>query len=129
MIKTSKIGWLSVAMLLLMACGGGQKKEFNRLLLDVADKDEVIDATEWEQIVEFLDGQKAHFKDFYDDGQLDVDEVKEYINDFFDNRRPPKKIDIQAGQKTLGVNFYLERSGSMVPYDAVGGDGLAEKSI
>ena len=87
MIKTSKIGWLSVAMLLLMACGGGQKKEFNRLLLDVADKDEVIDATEWEQIVEFLDGQKAHFKDFYDDGQLDVDDVKEYINDFFDNRR------------------------------------------
>ena len=56
MIKSSKIGWLSVAMLLLMACGGGQKKEFNRLLLDVADKDEVIDATEWEQIVEFLDG-------------------------------------------------------------------------
>ena len=129
MIKTSKIGWLSVAMLLLMACGGGQKKEFNRLLLDVADKDEVIDATEWEQIVEFLDGQKAHFKDFYDDGQLDVDDVKEYINDFFDNRRPPKKIDIQAGRKTLGVNFYLERSGSMVPYDAVGGDGSFKAAI
>ena len=129
MIRTSKIGWLSVAMLLLMACGGGKLKELNHLLLDVADKDAVIDASEWEQIVEFLDGQKAHFKDFYEDGQLDVDDVKDYIEDFFENRRPPKKVDIQAGRRTLGVNFYLERSGSMVPYDHVNGDGSFKAAI
>ena len=100
-----------IGMVLITACGGGEKKELNRLLLDVADRDEVIDAQEWEQIVEYLDGQKAHFTDFYKDGQLDVDGMKEYIEDFFEGRRPPKKIDIQAGRRTLAVNFYLERSG------------------
>ena len=117
------------AGVLLAACGGSEKKALNRLLLDVADKDEVIDATEWEQITEFLDGQKAHFKDFYKDGELDIEEVKEYVENFFEGRRPPKKIDIQAGRRTLGVNFYLERSGSMVPYDAAGGDGSFKAAI
>ena len=118
-----------IGMVLITACGGGEKKELNRLLLDVADRDEVIDAQEWEQIVEYLDGQKAHFTDFYKDGQLDVDGMKEYIEDFFEGRRPPKKIDIQAGRRTLAVNFYLERSGSMVPYDAAGGDGSFKAAI
>ena len=119
----------ALVCLLLAACGGSERKELNRLLLEVADRDEVIDAGEWEQIVEFLDGQKAHFKDFYKDGQLDVEEVKDYIEDFFEGRRPPKEIDIQAGRKTLGVSFYLERSGSMVPYDAAGGDGSFKAAI
>ena len=114
---------------LLTACGGSQKKELNRLLLDVADKDELVDATEWEQIVEFLDGQKAHFKEFYKDGQLDADEVKDYIEDFFEGRRPSKKVMVMAGRRELGVNFYLERSGSMVPYDAAGGDGSFKAAI
>ena len=131
-MKNNSLKTLFMALLagvLFVACGGGEKKELNRMLLDVADKDEVIDATEWEQIVEFLDGQKAHFKDFYKDGELDIDEVKDYIQNFFENRRPPKKIDIQAGRRTLGVNFYLERSGSMVPYDAAGGDGSFKAAI
>ena len=131
-MKNNSLKTLFMALLagvLFVACGGGEKKELNRILLDVADKDEVIDATEWEQIAEFLDGQKAHFKDFYKDGELDIDEVKDYIQNFFENRRPPKKIDIQAGRRTLGVNFYLERSGSMVPYDAAGGDGSFKAAI
>ena len=131
-MKNNSLKALFMALLagvLFVACGGGEKKALNRMLLDVADKDEVIDATEWEQIAEFLDGQKAHFKDFYKDGELDIDEVKDYIQNFFENRRPPKKIDIQAGRRTLGVNFYLERSGSMVPYDAAGGDGSFKAAI
>ena len=66
-MKNNSLKTLFMALLagvLFVACGGGEKKELNRMLLDVADKDEVIDATEWEQIVEFLDGQKAHFKAF-----------------------------------------------------------------
>ena len=59
---TMRTGLMALLTLLLVACGGGQKKELNRLLLDVADKDELVDAQEWEQIAEFLDGQKMHFK-------------------------------------------------------------------
>lgn len=129
MIKMNRIGWIFVLLLLLTACGDGQKKELNRMLLDMADKDELIDASEWEQLSEFFDGQKAHFKDFYKDGELDVDEVKDYIEEYFENRRPPKKITVMAGKRELGVNFYLERSGSMVPYDAAGGDGSFKAAI
>ena len=129
MIKMNRIGWIFALLLLLTACGDGQKKELNRMLLDMADKDELIDASEWEQLSEFFDGQKAHFKDFYKDGELDVDEVKDYIEEYFENRRPPKKITVMAGKRELGVNFYLERSGSMVPYDAAGGDGSFKAAI
>lgn len=131
-MKTFSVRTTVVAALagfFLVSCGGGREKELNRMLVDVADKDAVIDASEWEQIVEYIDGQKAHFKDFYDDGQLDIDDVKNYIQGFFEKRRPPKKIDIMAGKKTLGVNFYLERSGSMVPYDHVNGDGSFKAAI
>lgn len=132
MKKTARIvcAWcLALGAWCLVSCGGSQKKELNRLLLDVADKDELIDASEWEQVVEFLDGQKAHFKEFYKDGELEVDEVKDYIEDFFEGRRPPKKITVMAGRRELGVNFYLERSGSMVPYDAAGGTGEFKAAI
>ena len=58
-----------------------------------------------------------------------VDKVKGYIEDFFEGRRPAKKVTVMAGKRELGVNFYLERSGSMVPYDAAGGTGEFKAAI
>ena len=127
--KVRKILLALLALALFTACGGGQKKELNRMLLDMADDDQVVDVQEWEQLVEFLDGQKAHFQEFFKDGNLDAEEVKDYIENFFENRRPPKKVQVMAGRHELGVNFYLERSGSMVPYDAAGGNGAFKAAI
>ena len=56
--KVRKILLALLALALFTACGGGQKKELNRMLLDMADDDQVVDVQEWEQLVEFLDGQK-----------------------------------------------------------------------
>ena len=124
---------MSMAVLLmtvvLSACGGGGKKELNRLLLELADKDKTIDVNDWEAIEKFLDEQKANFRDFYVDGKLDVDAVKDYVSDFFEHRRPSKEIQFVIGKRTLGVNFYLERSGSMVPYDSPNGDGSFKAAI
>ena len=91
--------------------------------VELADKDKTIDVNDWETIEKFLDEQKANFRDFYVDGKLDVDAVKDYVSDFFEHRRPSKEIQFVIGKRTLGVNFYLERSGSMVPYDSPNGDG------
>ena len=123
------VALLLAFVLCLSGCGHNGKKEFNRLLLELADGDQLIDGGDWAKLETFLDEQKANFREFYKDGELDVDEVKEYIDDFFASRRPPKEIQIAVGKKTLNVNFYLERSGSMVPYDASNGDGSFKAAI
>lgn len=114
-----------------VGCGDSHTKDLNRLLLDLADKDETIDRDDWAEIEKFLDSQKAHFGDFYEKGQVDVDEVKEYISDFFDRRRPSKEIQFVGvgGKEYLNVNFFLERSGSMTPYDSPNGDGSFKAAI
>ncbi|MGI6223636.1 MAG: hypothetical protein ACOYJG_08505 [Prevotella sp.] len=111
----------------LTSCGNGAKKEFNKLLLEVADNDATVDGNDWAKIKDFLDKNKARFKDFFKGGKLDEEKVEEYIEDFFENRRPPKNISFT--NVAIMVNFYLERSGSMVPYDAPQGDGSFKAAI
>lgn len=112
------------------SCGNGSRKEFNKLLLELADADQTIDGNDWQKIADFLDRNKAHFKEFYDHGQIDVDDVKDYISDFFEHRRPSKHIAFQGiGAKQPTFHIYVERSGSMTPYDSRDGDGLFRAAI
>lgn len=113
----------------LTACRDSAKGELNKLLLEVADDDQTVDAAEWSRIAAFIDGHKAHFKNFYHGSDLDIDEVEDYIEDFFEHRRPPKRIKFTGIGGNIRVNFYLERSGSMVPYDAPQGDGSFKAAI
>ncbi len=110
--------------LLVVSCGNGVKKDFNKLLLELADKDQAIDSNDWQEIAGYLDRNKAHFKEFYDHGHLDVDDVEDYISDFFKHRRPSKQITFAGiGGRQPSFHIYLERSGSMSPYDSKDGDG------
>lgn len=110
--------------LTVASCGNGAKKDFNKLLLELADKDQTVDSNDWRKIADYLDRNKAHFKEFYDHGQLDVDDVEDYISDFFEHRRPSKKIAFMGiGMRMPSFHIYLERSGSMSPYDSKDGDG------
>lgn len=112
------------------SCGNGSRKEFNKLLLELADADQTIDGNDWQKIADFLDRNKAHFKEFYDHGQIDVDDVEDYISDFFEHRRPSKHIAFQdIGAKQPTFHIYVERSGSMTPYDSRDGDGSFRAAI
>lgn len=112
------------------SCGNGSRKEFNKLLLELADADQTIDGNDWQKIADFLDRNKAHFKEFYDHGQIDVDDVEGYISDFFEHRRPSKHIAFQGiGAKQPTFHIYVERSGSMTPYDSRDGDGSFRAAI
>lgn len=115
----------------LSGCGNSSKKELNRLLVKLADSDATIDNNDWKQICDYLDANKASLKDFYQQDNIDVEQVKAYISDLFANRRPAKEITfVGIGQaKTLNVKFYLERSGSMTPYDSPQGDGSFKAAI
>ena len=113
--------------LALASCGNGAKRELNKLLLEVAEGDATVDSGDWAKITDFLDKNKSRFKSFYKDGRLNSEAVEEYIEDFFAHRRPPKTISFT--NVAIKVNFYLERSGSMVPYDSPRGDGSFKAAI
>ncbi|MGI6232788.1 MAG: hypothetical protein ACOYJF_08055 [Prevotella sp.] len=121
---------LATILPILSGCGNGARKEFNRLLVELADKDQLVDGSDWKQISAFIDRNKAHFKDFYDHGRLDVDDVEDYIRDFFSHRRPPKDIrfsDIDG--KAVTFHIFLEQSASMQAYDSPKGDGSFRAAI
>lgn len=127
-----KIFFSALVALSLMAtsCGNGAKKEFNKILLELADQDQTIDSKDWKQIADYLDRNKANFKDFVKDGQVDVESVKEYISNFFEGRRPSKEVKfVGIGGQELKFHIFVERSGSMAPYDSRNGDGSFRSAI
>lgn len=130
MMKHIAYAALLALTLTVASCGNGPRKEFNKLLLELADADQTIDGNDWQKIAHFLDHNKAHFKEFYDHGQIDVDDVEDYISDFFEHRRPSKHIAFQGiGAKQPTFHIYVERSGSMAPYDSKDGDGSFRAAI
>ncbi len=121
---------LAALALVTTGCRDGARKDFNRMLVELAASDQTIDGKDWKQIADYLDSNKAHFKDFFEDGELDAGAVKEYITDFFAHRRPPKEIRFTGiGGDELAFHIYLERSGSMAPYDSRDGDGSFRAAI
>lgn len=121
---------LTLVVLVVSGCGNRAKKDLNHLLMELAGTDHTIDHDDWMTLENYLDGQKANFPEFYVDGKLDADEVREYIEDFFSHRRDAMKIDFSGmAVEPLKVNFYLERSGSMIAYDSPAGDGSFKAAI
>lgn len=121
---------LMLVVLIVSGCGNRAKKDLNHLLVELAGTDHTIDHDDWMTLENYLDGQKANFPEFYVDGKLDADEVREYIEDFFSHRRDAMKIDFSGmAVEPLKVNFYLERSGSMIAYDSPAGDGSFKAAI
>ena len=113
------------------SCGNRDQREFNRMLVSLAADDATIDSDDWGKIAGYLDEHKAHFGEFYTDGQIDYDKLEDYISEYFDDRRPSVDIrfDGMNGGGALAVKFYLERSGSMTPYDTADGDGAFKAAI
>lgn len=125
-------------LLVLLACFWGfascSKNEYqglNKLVVKLAEIDGVIDKSDWKQLAEYIDANKVHFKDWYVEGRLDVEMVKSYIQDLFERRKSATDIKFIGVEDTeyLKVNFYLERSGSMTPYDSPNGDGSFKSAV
>ena len=122
---------LTVCVLSVSGCGNSNKKEFNRLLLTLAESDRTIDNNDWKKIESSITSAKENFEEFYEDGRLDTEKVKIYIEEFFKNRRPSIEVSFvgTGSDGRISAKFYLERSGSMVPYDAANGDGRFKAAI
>lgn len=122
---------LFMTAFIFSGCKGGSKDEFNKLIVELAGDDADISSEDWEKITKFIDENKAHLSSFCNDDEINYKAVEKYITDYFADRRPPLQITF-ANSKTsqpLHINFYIERSGSMIPYDAPQGDGTFKAAI
>lgn len=120
---------LLIAVLTLAGCGNSRKRDFNRLLTELGG-DGVIDRHDWMTIEDYLDNQKAHFAEFYKNGNLDAEAVEKYITDFFAHRRKPLQIRFSGiGHSRMSFTIYVERSGSMTAYDSPRGDGSFRAAV
>ena len=76
---------LTIITVSFSSCGNRQKKDFNLMLVSLADKDQTIDRNDWQSIEYYLDANKAQLKEFYHDGQLDIEAVKSYITELVEH--------------------------------------------
>lgn len=134
MMRSYKCYFFQLALFSLFtfsSCTNKSDKELNRLIVELADSDATIDREDWMRLEDYLDAKKAHFKDLFKNERLNEEALKTYIQDIFNKRRPTKNIRfIGIGDDGyLKVNFYLERSGSMTPYDSPVGDGSFKSAV
>lgn len=122
---------ITTLIMAIAGCSDQTHTDFDRLLVELASKDSTIDSDDWSKITSFIESHKAEMDDFYDNGNINANAVKSYISDLFANRRPPLDIKFTGigTAKFMSVKFYLERSGSMVAYDAPEGDGRFKATI
>ncbi len=115
----------------MSGCQDSGKKAFHRLLLQLAEADHTIDHNDWAAIEKWMSENQSSLSELRDGDHLDLKKTKAYIADFFKNRRPSADITfVGIGSKPyLAVHLYLERSGSMTPYDSREGDGLFKSAI
>jgi hypothetical protein len=130
---TTLISFIGIILLVMSnySCTNSSLRDFNNLIVELANEDATIDHSDWVKITKYIEDNKRQMEQFYDDDKIDVKAVKDYITDFFANRRPPKEITFSGigGKEFLTVKFYLERSGSMTPYDSRSGAGEFKSAI
>jgi hypothetical protein len=74
--------------------------------------------------------QRAYSEYLNADKQINTDALAEHINEIGQSMRPPRTWNIKNyGSAALTLNLYLERSGSMTPYDAAQTSGELKKAI
>lgn len=115
-----------------VSCRDSRQREFERLLVSLASEDGVVDYDDWQKISNYITTNAAHFSQFMNDDELDSEAVMEYISDMFSHRRPSKDIIFDGagnGKEFMNVKLYLERSGSMIPYDSSKGRGEFKNAI
>lgn len=119
---------LTLALLTLTTgCGG-------RGPLEKAIKSALVagDTTQarFDSICGIIAGNPDRYSDYVTGGDVDVNKLSALIDEIGASLRPPMHWNTSAyGLKQLSLTVYLERSGSMVPYDTRDGGGQLKKAV
>ena len=112
------------------SCKGDAAKALDRMIVGKAS-DGVVDAEDWKALTSMLETDMQAYSAFYEDGAISERELRDYIKEKMENRRPPVEVVFKGIGKGSGmaVNFYLESSGSMPAYDSPRGDGSFKAAV
>ena len=111
----------------LTSCGGNA--------LDKAIKNALVQgdttAARLDELVDLIEQHpEAYASLLLPDGHVDYTALDRHVNEIAATLRPPMHWDVAAhGAQDLHLTIYLERSGSMVPYDRPGGRGQLKKTV
>lgn len=122
-IPLLSIARLSTLVVLFLLCSCGESLDD---AVKEAVRDKMISAEEWQGLLE----KAKDLKEFKEDGEFSPSMLKNYVEKYAkENMRGIDSVsfdeNIEGGMKTCDeasalttVKFFLERSGSMVPYDS-----------
>lgn len=130
MIKLRKsviLAAVAVLSLALVSCGGGGLNKTVHTMLLRGDTTEAS----FGQLCEIIRADERSYGEYLNaSGEVNVEALNEMINTIGAGLRPPCGWDVTAyGVKQLSLSVYLERSGSMTPYDTQGGGGELKKTV
>ncbi|MGM9804598.1 MAG: hypothetical protein ACI308_10535 [Muribaculaceae bacterium] len=124
---------LATTLMLFLACamcscrGGSALEEAAKAALLNGDTTQTR-YTELCQIVKA--DERAYAAYLTDDGEVNAAAMNEMINRIGQSLRPPRSWNVTAyAQKPLTLSIYLERSGSMTPYDTHDGGGELKMTV
>lgn len=125
--KSMILAVMAVAGLGMTGCGGGGLNKTVRTMLLRGDTTEAS----FGQLCEIIRGDERAYAEYLtESGDVNVEAVNEMINTIGAGLRPACHWDVTAyGDKQLALSVYLERSGSMTPYDTQGGGGELKKAV
>lgn len=122
---------LAVALLtlctLLGACGSDRLEQAVKQALVSGDTTEV----RFNQICELIQSNVNDYPQFQSsESGLNVEALQRYITEVGSTLRPPMNWDVMKYKaQPLNLTLYIERSGSMTPYDAEQGQGEMKRVI
>lgn len=117
----------AVMMAAMSGCGGGSLQKSVKSALLNGD----TTATSFAEICKIIKADTRTYADYIDEnGEVNVEALDEMINTIGAGLRPARHWNVKAyGATTLSLSVYLERSGSMTPYDTQSGGGELKKAV
>jgi len=129
-MKKFPIVALVMCLLVALASCGGHGK-LDKRVREAFVKGDTTRAC-YDSLCAYIDAHAGDYRDLLDaDGQVDGEKLDAYINEVGAKLRPPMTWDTRhyGGKRGLSLTVYLERSGSMVPYDTKDGGGQLKKVV
>jgi hypothetical protein len=116
-----KFNFSVIILLFIITVFSSCRDKIDKEIRILIENDAEIDTKDWDSIILYLENNKADNNRFFKNDSIDTHKLQSYIVSRGNKMRPALDIKFSTSQLSfdpVSICFYLERSGSMVPYDA-----------